>query len=87
MAKTAFNKIKKLVTNSKLCIKTRKRFVKCFVWSTLTYGCEAWTMNKSNERRIEAAEMWFWRRVLKVSWTEKLRKEKILERMGTSMNC
>ena len=45
-AKCAFNKKKNLLTNSKVSIETRKRFVKCCVWSTLLHGCEAWTLRK-----------------------------------------
>ena len=83
IAKSAYNRIKKLITNKKMSVHTRKRFVKCYVWSTLMYGCETWTMNKADERRIEAAEMWFWRRLLKISWTERISNEQVLERMNT----
>ena len=41
-------------------------------------------MSKNDERKIEAVEMWFWRRVLKVSWTELVTNEHILERMNTT---
>ena len=39
--------------------------------STLTYGCECWTITSDIEKKIEAAEMWFIRRMLRISWTEK----------------
>ena len=57
--------------------------VKTYIWSVLLYGCETWTISRSMEKRLEAAEMWMWRRVLNVSWTERVRNERILERMGT----
>ena len=41
------------------------------MWSTLTYGCECWTITSDIEKKIEAAEMWFIRRMLRISWTEK----------------
>ena len=51
---------------------TRKfRVLKTYVWSTLTYGCECWTITSDIEKKIEAAEMWFIRRMLRISWTEK----------------
>src|SRR5215469_16178869 len=56
-SKCAFNKMKNLLTNSKVSIETRKLFVKCYVWSTLLYGCESWTLRKTDVRRIQAAEM------------------------------
>src|SRR5215469_18830018 len=46
-AKCAFNKMKNLLTNSKVSIETRKRFVKCYVWSILLYGCESWTLKEN----------------------------------------
>ena len=45
--KCAFNKMKNLLTNSKVSVETRKRFVKCYVWSTLLYGCESWTLKEN----------------------------------------
>ena len=82
MAKDAFGKIKKLVTNSKISMNLRRRFVKCFVWSVLLYGCETWTLKKADEERLQAAEMWFWRRMLKISWTERKTNEEVLQRVG-----
>ncbi|XP_064099372.1 uncharacterized protein LOC135210398 [Macrobrachium nipponense] len=82
MAKDAFGKIKKLVTNSKISMNLRRRFVECFVWSVLLYGCETLTLRKAEEERLQAAEMWFWRRMLKISWTERKTSEEVLERVG-----
>ena len=82
LAKCAFSKIQKLVTNSKISMSLRRRFVKCFVWSVLLYGCETWTLKKADEKRLQAAEMWFWRRMLKISWTERRTNEEVLERVG-----
>ena len=45
--------------------------LKTCVWSTLTYGCECWTITSDIEKKIEAAEMWFIRQMLRISWTEK----------------
>ena len=71
-----------MVTNRALSINLRKRFIKAYVWSTLMYGCEAWTINKEMERRIEATEMWCYRRMLKISWTERVSNEQVLNRAG-----
>ena len=58
-AKCAFSKMNNLLTNSKVSIETRKRFVKYYVGSTILYGCEAWILRKSDIRRLQAAEMYF----------------------------
>ena len=78
--------MKNLLTNSKVSIETRKRFIKCYVWSTLLYGygCESWTLRKTDVSKIQAAEMWFWRRLLKISWIERISNEIILKRMNSS---
>src|SRR5215470_6270344 len=76
--------MKNLLTNSNVSIETRKRFVKCYVWSTLLYGCESWTLRKTDVNRIQAEEMWFWRRLLRVSWIERISNEIILERKNSS---
>ena len=50
---------------------TKFRVLKTYVWSTLTYGCECWTITSDIEKKIEAAAIWFIRRMLRISWTEK----------------
>ena len=82
-AKKAFQKMKNIITNSHLSIKTRQRATKTYVWSVLLHGSEAWTINKPMEKRLEAFEMWCWRRLLKISWTERISNEEVLRRMGS----
>ena len=48
----------------------RKRLVKCFVWSVVLYGAETWTLRRNEEKRLEAFEMWVWRRMEHVKWTD-----------------
>ena len=82
IAKNAFNKIQTLMTNRSISLSLRKRFMKAYVWSTLMYGCEAWTITKEMERKIEATELWLCRRMLKISWTERVSNERVLQRAG-----
>nr|CAH7722793.1 unnamed protein product [Callosobruchus chinensis] len=49
--------------------------IKCYVWSVLLYGAEAWTLNAAVINRIEAFKMWTLRRMLKISWTEHVRND------------
>ena len=81
-AKIAFQKMRNIITNSHLSMKTRQRAVKTFMWSVLLYGSEAWRLNKRMEERLEAFEMWCWRRLLKISWTERISNEEVLRRMN-----
>ena len=79
IAKTAFRRMKNLLTNSRLSVQTRVRAIKTYVWSTLLYGCETWIVSREMERRLEAMEMWCWRRMLRVGWVERRSNVSILE--------
>jgi len=51
---------------------TRKRLLNCYVFSVLKYGCESWTVNKNLMKRINAFEQWCYRRMLEISWKDKV---------------
>ena len=57
--------------------------IKWYIWPTLFYGAEIWTITKSLLSKLDAFKMWVYRRVLKISWTEKITNEEVLRRMGT----
>ena len=60
----------------------RKRLVKSLVWSVLLYGCETWTLRKEDIKRLEAFEMWVWRRMEKVSWVDRKTNQEVLDMVG-----
>ena len=66
MTKAAFNKKKNPFT-SKLDLNLRKKLVKCYVW----------TLRATDQKRLESFEMWCWRRMEKVSWTDHVRNEEV----------
>ena len=72
-----------ILTNRNIKITTKIRVLKTYVWSILLYGCECWTINKEIEKKLEAAEMWFIRRMMRISWTEKRSNESILKEINT----
>ena len=51
--------------------------VKVMVFPVVTYGCENWTIKKSEQQRIDAFELWCWRRLLRVSWTARKSNQSI----------
>jgi len=77
-AKNAFNKRKELLSKS-MNKPLKKRIVKALVWPVALYGCETWVMKKEAMDRLEAFEMWVWRRLEKVNWEDKMSNEKVLE--------
>jgi len=82
MARNAFMKFKKSLVNCDINIKLRIRFVKCYVWSILLYGAETWTLKVGSMNRLEAFEMWCYRKMLKISWTDKVTNEAVLQRIN-----
>ena len=62
----------------------RKRVLQCYIEPILLYGCESWSMTKQTLTSIEAMEMWFLRRMLRVSWTEKRTNLEILNTAGST---
>ena len=66
---------------------TKVRLVQAMVFPVVMYGCESWTVKKAECRRIDAFELWCWRRLLRVSWTARRSNESILKEIspGTSL--
>jgi len=52
--------------------------VKCYIWSIALYGAETWTLRAVDQKRPESFEMWCWRRMEKISWTDHVRNEEVL---------
>ena len=58
---------------------TKVPLVKAMVFPVLMYGCESWTIKKAERRRIDASELWCWRRLLRVPWTARRSNQSILK--------
>ena len=67
-------------------MEVRRKVIQFYIEPVLFYGCEAWTVTKDLQKRLEACEMWFHRRMLKLSWTEKRRNEEVLKEVGQTRN-
>ena len=61
---------------------TKVRLVKLMVFPVVMYGCESWTIKKAECRRIDAFELWFWRRLLRVPWTARRSNQSMLKEMS-----
>ena len=64
---------------------TKVRLVKAMVFPVVMYGCESWTVKKAEHRRIDAFELWCWRRLLRVPWTARRSNQSILKEI--SLEC
>jgi hypothetical protein len=77
MERAVFNK-KKNHFISKLDLHLRKKLVKRYIWSMALYGAETWTLWAVDQKNLESFEMWCWRRMEKISWTDHVRNEEVL---------
>ena len=62
---------------------TKVHLVKAMVFPVVMYGCEGWTVKKAERRRIDAFELWSWKRLLRVPWTARRSKQSILKEIST----
>jgi len=85
MAKAAFNK-KRAHYTSTLDLELRKKLVKCYIWSIALYGAETWTLRAVDQKHLESFEMWCWRRMKKISWTDHVRNKEVLLRVKEQRN-
>ena len=69
IARNAYKNLPTILSSRDTSINTRKRIVKCYVWATFMYGSETWTITKSIAKKINAFEMWIYRRMLRIPWT------------------
>jgi hypothetical protein len=67
-------------------MKQRKKFIKTFVWCVLLYGCETWTIRKNEKDRLEAMEIWIWRKMNKTTWVERKTNEQVLKDVSEKRN-
>ena len=61
---------------------TKVHLVKVMVFPVIMYGCESWTVKKAGGRRIDAFELWCWRRLLRVPWTARRSNQSILKEIN-----
>jgi hypothetical protein len=85
MAKEAFSGIRDLITRN-LRKDIKKRIIKTMVWSVALYACETWVLKEEEKRKLEAFEMWLWRKMEKISYTEHMSNVRVLERVNEERN-
>ena len=72
-----------VLKNKQISLNTKKRILKCYVWSTLMYVCEGWNISQAMQERLEAVEIWFLKRMLNISWMDRMTDEAILRKAST----
>jgi len=85
MTRAASNKKRALFTST-LDLKLRKKLVICYIWNIALYGAEIWTIRAGDQKYLESFEMWCWRRMEKIIWTDHVRNEEVLLRAKEQKN-
>ena len=82
LGRTVMTNLDSILKSRDITLPTETRLVKAMVFPVLMYGCESWTVKKAERWRIDAFELWCWRRVLRVPWTARRCNQSILKEMS-----
>ena len=82
VAKNNFSKMSRILTDHDMSLATKIRLAQCYVWSSLLYGCETWSLTQTNEMKLRGFEMWMYRRIGRVSWKAKKTNKEVLNKLG-----
>ena len=74
--------LESILKSRHITLLTKVRLVKALVFPVVMYGCESWTIKKVEHQRIDAFELWCWRRLLRVLWTARRSNLSILKEIG-----
>ena len=76
----------RILKSRDITLPTKVRLVKTMVFPVVMYGCESWTVKKAEKRRIDAFELWCWRRLLRVPWTARRSSQSILKKISPGIS-
>ena len=82
LGRKAMTNLDSILKSRDITLRTKVCLVKAMVFPVLTYGCEIWTIKKAEWRRIDAFELWCWRRLLRVPWTARRSNQSILKEIS-----
>ena len=77
--KESYDQLDSIFKSRDITLSTEVHLVKAMVFPVVMYGCESWTVKKDEHRRIDALELWCWRRLLRVPWTARISNQSILK--------
>ena len=82
LGRKVMSNIDSIFKSRDITLLTKVRLVKAMVFPVVMYGCESWTVKTAEHRRIDAFELWCWRRLLRVPWTARRSNQSILEKIS-----
>ena len=75
-----------ILKSKDITLPTKVRLVKAMVFPIVMYGCESWTVKKAERQRIDAFELWCWRRLLRIPWTARRSNQSILKEISPGIS-
>ena len=82
LGRKAMTNLNSILKNRYITLPTKVHLVKAMVFLVVMYGCESWTIKKAEHQRIDAFELWCWRRLLRVPWTARRQNQSILKEIS-----
>ena len=82
LGRKAMTKLGSIIKSRDITLPTKILLVKAMVFPLVVYGCESWTVKKAEHQRIDACELWCWRRLLRVPWTARKSNQSILKEIS-----
>ena len=82
LGRKAMTNLDSILKSRDITLPTKVRLVKAMIFPVVMYGCESWTGKKGERRRIDAFELWCWRRLLRVPWTSRRSNQSILKEIS-----
>ena len=82
LGRKAMINLDSILKSRDITLPTKIHLVKAMVFALVMYGCESWTIKKAEHRRIDAFELWCWRRLLRVPWTARRSNQSILKEIS-----
>ena len=82
LGRNVMTNLDSILKSRDITLSTKVYLVKAMVFPVVMYGCESWTMKKAEHQRIDAFELWCWRRLLRVPWTPRRSNQSILKEIS-----
>ena len=82
LGRKAMTNLDSILKSRDITLLTKVHLVRAMVFPVVIYGCESWTIKKAERQRIDAFELWYWRRLLRVSWTARKPNQSILKEIS-----
>ena len=82
LGRNSMTNLDSILKSRDITLPTKVRLVKAVVFPVVMYGCESWTIKRAEHRRINAFELWCWRRLLRVPWTARRSNQSILKEIS-----